>query len=60
MITQEVKDLWEELGEVAINDRDEIDRPWNDFPKGTEILEIWHWFEEEFDLSVANDLMRII
>lgn len=59
MITQKIRDLWNELGEVSINSNDEIDRNWRDFPKGTSILLIWEWFENEFCLSVANDLMRI-
>lgn len=60
MVTQEVKDLWNELNEVPTNDNEEIDRNWRDFPKGTSIYNIWHWFEKEYSLSVANDLMGII
>lgn len=27
------------------------------FPSGTHREDIWYWFEEEFNLSVAEDLM---
>ena len=36
-----------------------IEEEWNGFPTGTHREEIWHWFEEEFDLSVAEDLMGL-
>ena len=31
----------------------------NDFPIGTHREEIWYWFEERFNISVAKDLMRL-
>lgn len=33
-----------------------IEELWNEFPSGTNREEIWHWFEETFDVRVA-DLM---
>lgn len=56
---EEVKALWEEFGEVAINDKDEILTDWHGFKKGTDRFEIWSWFEEEFNVSVAMDLMEL-
>lgn len=38
-------------------DTEKIEEPWLDFPAGTHREEIWHWFEEQFDISVAEDLM---
>lgn len=29
------------------------------FPTGTNREEIWHWFEEQFNISVAKDLMGV-
>jgi hypothetical protein len=49
--------LWEMLGDVPTNEDDEIDGPFLHFEIGTDKFEIWHWFEEKFDLSVAKDLM---
>lgn len=51
--------LWESLGNVPVNDEDELDEPFLDFPKGTDKFEIWHWFEDTFNLSVAHDLMHL-
>jgi hypothetical protein len=51
------KKLWAELADIPINEDEEIDVDWHIFTKGTEREEIWHWFENEFDLSVATDLM---
>jgi hypothetical protein len=53
------KILWEELGNVPINEEEEIEVDFLHFEAGTSIYYIWHWFEEEFDLSVAKDLMKI-
>lgn len=54
------EDLWNELGDVPIDgNTDNIDEDWYSFPKGTNRFEIWTWFEEAFDLSVAIDLMHL-
>ena len=54
------EDLWEELGDVPLDgDTDNIDEDWYSFPKGTSRFEIWTWFEEAFNLSVAIDLMHL-
>ena len=34
-----------------------IESEWHVFNAGTHREEIWHWFEQTFDLSVAEDLM---
>ena len=50
--------LWSSLGDVCVNDLDEIATDWHIFPAGTHRECIWLWFEEEFEgLSVAEDLM---
>jgi len=56
---KEAKKLWAELGDIPTNQNEEIDVDWKDFDKGTSIYDIWHWFEEEYDLTVAKDLMGI-
>lgn len=53
-----VCDLWEDFGEVPMNsDTEEIEEQWRHFLPGTRREEIWHWFEEQFNISVAEDLM---
>ena len=54
-----VKDLWNSLGNVPIDDRDCIEEDWYSFKKGTRRFDIWHWFEDMFHLSVAIDLMHL-
>jgi len=49
-----VKALWAELGDIPVNDDGEIQLGFVDFPPGTDREEIWHWFEETFDVSIAN------
>lgn len=51
------KELWDEFGDVPMNPETEfIEVKWHGFPAGTHREEIWHWFEETFDVSV-HDLM---
>lgn len=56
---EEAKRLWEELGDIPVNDQEEIDESFLDFEIGTDMYEIWHWFEETFNVSVAKDLMNL-
>lgn len=55
-----IYDLWEEFGEVSMNIESEcIEEGWHGFHAGTHKEEIWHWFEETFHVSVAEDLMGL-
>ena len=38
-------------------DTEKIETQWLWFNPGTHREDIWHWFEETFDISVAVDLM---
>jgi len=52
------KALWEDFGNVPVSPENEtIEDDWMMFAAGTDRYEIWHWFETEFGLSVASDLM---
>lgn len=48
------KTLWEELGDVPVDENENIDVDWRQFPKGTFREDIWHWFEEEYGISVGE------
>ena len=53
-----VKELWEDFGDVPMNPETEcIEDFWGKFYPGTHREEIWHWFEETFNVIVAKDLM---
>lgn len=48
-----VKELWMEFGDIPMNPETEcIEEDWNGFKAGTFREDIWHWFEETFDVSV--------
>jgi hypothetical protein len=47
-----VKGLWASLGDVPVNDDGEIQIPWGGWQAGTDREEIWHWFEETFEIPV--------
>ena len=53
-----VQSLWDEFGNVPMNPcLETIEEPWHGFPAGTWRENIWHWFEKEFGISVADDLI---
>lgn len=55
-----IKDLWLEFGDLPMNPETEcIEVEWNGFSVGTHREEVWHWFEETFNVSV-HDLMYCI
>lgn len=49
--------LWFELGNVPVDEDANLDEEFLWFEKGTDREEVWHWFEEHYDLSVAEMLM---
>ena len=55
----QAEELWESLGDVPVDDDDAIEIPFHTFYAGADRMEIWHWFESEFSLSVAKDLMGL-
>lgn len=54
------KELWRRFGDIPMNPyAEEIEQDWNGFLKGTFREDIWHWFEDTFNVSVAEDLMNV-
>lgn len=53
------KQLWAEFSDVPVDQNEELEEPFLRFPKGTHREDVWHWFEANFDLSVATDLMGL-
>lgn len=47
------KELWNELENICIMN-EETDQKFLHFPPGTDIHEIWYWFEETFDICVGD------
>lgn len=53
----QAKELWSDLGDIPVTDNDELDAVFLDFPKGSDLMDVWYWFEETYNVSIANDLM---
>jgi len=60
------KKLWDQLGNVPVDDDENLDEDFVikdgidvTFEKGIPNTEVWHWFEETFNISVAKDLMYL-
>ena len=51
---QEIFNLWNEFGDVPMNDNEEIETDWNIFKAGTNKYDIWHWFEDKFNIRVVD------
>lgn len=58
MITKEKnwKDLWDKLGDIPVNEDDEIEEVFEHFEIGTNKFDIWHWFEETFDICLGKEV----
>lgn len=57
---EEFEMLWSKFGDVPMNPETEcIEEEWNGFPAGTHREQIWFWFENTFNVSVAEDLMGL-
>ena len=48
--------LWDKLGDIPINDNDEIENRFEHFDLGSDISDIWDWFEWFFDISLGIEL----
>lgn len=60
---EEAQSLWSKLGDIPINELDELDEDFVTehiiFEKGTDKFDVWSWFEDYFNVSVVKDLMRL-
>ena len=54
---KEMKKLWELLGEVPVNNDDEIEEEFLGFPEGTHKEAVWHWFDELYPAGVCRLIM---
>ena len=46
--------FWEALGNVTVNEDDELDDDFLIFDKGTDKFEVWMWFEEYFNTQIGS------
>lgn len=54
---KELQELWNELSDIPVNENDEIEEDFLDFPSGTDKFDVWYWFDERCPNGVAEDLM---
>lgn len=52
-----LNELWDKLGDIPVNNDDEIEEDFLGFPAGTSKFDVWHWFDERCPNGVAEDLM---
>lgn len=53
----ELQKMWEEFGNIPINEKEQIVFNFYSWPAGTEREDIWHWFDENCPNNLYNDLM---
>jgi len=51
--------LWAELGDIPINEDEELEERFLHFDKGTHREEVWHWLEDEYNISIAKDILKV-
>ena len=49
---EQLEKLWGILGDIPVNDNDEIMERFIDFPAGTHKEDVWHWFDEKHSKGV--------
>ena len=50
--------LWDKLGDIPVNENDEIDEPFEHFEVGTDKVDIWKWFEWFFDITLGDEIYK--
>lgn len=54
---EELQELWSQLSDIPVNNNDEIEEDFLDFPAGTDKFDVWNWFDEQCPKGLAEDLM---
>lgn len=49
-----VESLWLEFGDIPVDENECLEESFLRFPVGTRREDVWHWFEEQFDVSVVD------
>ncbi len=59
MTIAKLEKMWEELGDLPINNYVEIELDFYWWEKGTYRFDIWHWFDEKLPNELLNMLSKI-
>ena len=57
-VMKHLKQLWDGLADVVIDNDDCIDADYHIWERGTNRQEIWHWFDEQCPNGIGKDLMN--
>lgn len=52
--SQEIETLWDLLGDIPVDGNDNIEEEFLGFPEGTDKMEIWMWFDENYVEGVVR------
>lgn len=47
MNLETLRGLWAEFADTPITEDDKLDNIFHHFPRGTDRMEVWHWFDEQ-------------
>lgn len=50
------KIFWDKLRDVPVDDDGEIENAFEHFEIGTDVEDIWHWFEWFFDITIGKEI----
>ncbi len=50
--------LWDKLHNIPVNDNEEIEQSFEHFENGTDTIDIWHWFEWFFDITLGKEIFK--
>jgi hypothetical protein len=50
--------LWEKLGDVPVNDNDELEEAFEHFEVGADRMEVWSWFEWFFEIKLGEEIYK--
>ena len=56
---EELENLWDEFGDIPIDEDECIDEDFYIWEKGTDRYHIWHWFDDKCPNGLAKDLMGL-
>ena len=47
--------FWDKLGDIPVDEEGVIEEYFEHFEAGTDVEDIWHWFEWFFDISIGEE-----
>lgn len=50
--------LWDKLGDIPVNDNDELEERFEHFEAGADRIDVWRWFEWFFDITLGDEIYK--